>query len=372
MTGTPPVPAALPQPLLEAVHALPLPEHRRAALAAATDAHLLLDAAVDLGDTDPDGARALLDALRAHAPQEAHRQYATHALAALLRRRGDADTADRLITDLLDSGRLDRVLALLLAEEFAADGALERALNCYNIACRSILSGPAETVADLNRIGLLPLLGRAAVRERLGLTPDGHDLAAREADRHLPDAAAELRRLAGDPAAPDLPFPETFPEGFPEAFSGGSGGFPEDTGAARSIPETVRENHAFFPHPALDEARERGLLPAADAAATAASGADAADPAAHHHTIERTLRAQARGFPDVHLGTIAVTPAEVADFAAEHGLDPADPGTLRAWVSAVPAPDSPQVAPWPPERNQPCWCGSGRKYKKCCGSASLR
>jgi len=23
---------------------------------------------------------------------------------------------------------------------------------------------------------------------------------------------------------------------------------------------------------------------------------------------------------------------------------------------------------WPPPRNQPCWCGSGTKYKKCCGS----
>jgi uncharacterized protein YecA (UPF0149 family) len=22
---------------------------------------------------------------------------------------------------------------------------------------------------------------------------------------------------------------------------------------------------------------------------------------------------------------------------------------------------------WPPGRNEPCWCGSGKKYKKCCG-----
>jgi len=22
----------------------------------------------------------------------------------------------------------------------------------------------------------------------------------------------------------------------------------------------------------------------------------------------------------------------------------------------------------PPSRNQPCWCGSGTKYKKCCGA----
>lgn len=24
---------------------------------------------------------------------------------------------------------------------------------------------------------------------------------------------------------------------------------------------------------------------------------------------------------------------------------------------------------WPPGRNEPCWCGSGRKYKRCCGLA---
>lgn len=23
---------------------------------------------------------------------------------------------------------------------------------------------------------------------------------------------------------------------------------------------------------------------------------------------------------------------------------------------------------WPPERNETCWCGSGRKYKACCGT----
>jgi len=27
--------------------------------------------------------------------------------------------------------------------------------------------------------------------------------------------------------------------------------------------------------------------------------------------------------------------------------------------------------PWPPERNQACWCGSDKKYKKCCGMGGL-
>ncbi|WP_370013527.1 SEC-C metal-binding domain-containing protein [Nocardiopsis sp. Huas11] len=30
------------------------------------------------------------------------------------------------------------------------------------------------------------------------------------------------------------------------------------------------------------------------------------------------------------------------------------------------------MIPWPPGRNQPCWCDAGRKYKKCCGSPAHR
>ncbi len=29
-----------------------------------------------------------------------------------------------------------------------------------------------------------------------------------------------------------------------------------------------------------------------------------------------------------------------------------------------------RAIPWPPGRNQVCWCGSGIKYKKCCGAAA--
>jgi uncharacterized protein YecA (UPF0149 family) len=25
--------------------------------------------------------------------------------------------------------------------------------------------------------------------------------------------------------------------------------------------------------------------------------------------------------------------------------------------------------PWPPGRNDACWCRSGRKYKRCCGAS---
>ena len=32
---------------------------------------------------------------------------------------------------------------------------------------------------------------------------------------------------------------------------------------------------------------------------------------------------------------------------------------------------APRVAPWKPGRNQDCPCGSGRKFKRCCGKARV-
>ncbi|WP_344437186.1 SEC-C metal-binding domain-containing protein [Actinomadura bangladeshensis] len=43
----------------------------------------------------------------------------------------------------------------------------------------------------------------------------------------------------------------------------------------------------------------------------------------------------------------------------------------RAFAEGLVHGTAPTLA-WPPERNAPCWCGSGRKYKKCCGSPTDR
>jgi tetratricopeptide (TPR) repeat protein len=67
----------------------------------------------------------------------------------------------------------------------------------------------------------------------------------------------------------------------------------------------------------------------------------------------------------------AVAPFLVDEYAAwceEHGEEPED---ARAGYAAdrFAAGDA---IPWPPARNAPCWCGSQRKYKKCCGAAVAR
>jgi len=53
----------------------------------------------------------------------------------------------------------------------------------------------------------------------------------------------------------------------------------------------------------------------------------------------------------------------------ESGYDPAD---RRSRASFMLADERRAVAEqrWPPGRNEPCWCGSERKYKRCCGGVS--
>jgi tetratricopeptide (TPR) repeat protein len=67
----------------------------------------------------------------------------------------------------------------------------------------------------------------------------------------------------------------------------------------------------------------------------------------------------------------AVAPIIVEDFVAWCAEHDEDPEEARASY-AVHLTTEGEVIAWPPGRNEPCWCGSGRKYKKCCGPAPAR
>lgn len=63
-----------------------------------------------------------------------------------------------------------------------------------------------------------------------------------------------------------------------------------------------------------------------------------------------------------------IVPLDVAGlvaFARREGRDPGSRATRLAYSDSLA--DDRDVT-WPPERNAACWCGSGRKYKKCCGT----
>jgi tetratricopeptide (TPR) repeat protein len=83
--------------------------------------------------------------------------------------------------------------------------------------------------------------------------------------------------------------------------------------------------------------------------------------------MERRLR-ELRETGAARLLIAPLRAAELDQWVADHEPDEDDPAQLRARYAADLGRDPSRTIPWPPGRNEPCWCGSGRKYKKCCGA----
>jgi len=89
------------------------------------------------------------------------------------------------------------------------------------------------------------------------------------------------------------------------------------------------------------------------------------DHADHRRRVERTLRELSdEGVPHLAVGHATLAGLEEN---AENGA--ASPDTLSAYAAELTR--TGRTTNWPPPRNGPCWCGSGRKYKKCCGNPAL-
>jgi hypothetical protein len=91
---------------------------------------------------------------------------------------------------------------------------------------------------------------------------------------------------------------------------------------------------------------------------------DFADPQAYARRLERQLRDLDRAIER----RPALAPIDVGDlvsWAAAEGYDPAS-GQARS-IYAAELHRTGRASHWPPGRNDPCWCESGQKYKRCCG-----
>jgi tetratricopeptide (TPR) repeat protein len=87
--------------------------------------------------------------------------------------------------------------------------------------------------------------------------------------------------------------------------------------------------------------------------------------AAYSHEIEARMKRIARAMPGQPLH---VSPLTVDALIAHAALEDQNPGTAEARASyAAEVVRTAAARAWPPGRNDPCWCGSGRKYKQCCG-----
>lgn len=86
--------------------------------------------------------------------------------------------------------------------------------------------------------------------------------------------------------------------------------------------------------------------------------------------MERSLRSR-RADGDGPFVVVTVDIEHYARWCEEKGYHPAD---RRSRGSYIDLDEREAVAEqrWPPGRNEPCWCGSERKYKRCCGSLPAR
>ncbi|AEV71543.1 SEC-C motif domain protein [Mycolicibacterium rhodesiae NBB3] len=70
-------------------------------------------------------------------------------------------------------------------------------------------------------------------------------------------------------------------------------------------------------------------------------------------------------------GGLVIAPVRVAPFTAwcaERRYQPDSAESRAEYAAHLARTADPALIAWPPDRNQPCWCGSGRKYKKCCAA----
>jgi uncharacterized protein YecA (UPF0149 family) len=72
------------------------------------------------------------------------------------------------------------------------------------------------------------------------------------------------------------------------------------------------------------------------------------------------------------LSVVAVRSAEFHRWVADNAPEERDPSQLRDRNAADVARDPSRTIAWPPGRNDPCWSGSGRKYKRCCGAHGVQ
>jgi uncharacterized protein YecA (UPF0149 family) len=70
-----------------------------------------------------------------------------------------------------------------------------------------------------------------------------------------------------------------------------------------------------------------------------------------------------------HDGQVAVGLGSLEDylqFAQSRGVESPDASTRGMYGAHLAY--TGRFVPWPPRRNDRCWCGSGLKYKRCCGA----
>lgn len=216
------------------------------------------------------------------------------------------------------------------AELLEERGELAESLVWYTMVTERFTPEEMATLGE--DVGWASLAGmlvrsRRGVRKGMGLPPD-------ETDRLVP-AEEEIRELFA------RPFPST-----EEAM--------DTMRAHRGVPTEVRT--LFWPRSEFDAARERWP--------------DAIDQGVSQAQYYRDLQAKLDAMASEGARRVSAVHCSVDSFAVYLGTAgdrPLDSSAARRDYLDARYSEG-HYRQWPPPRNQPCWCGSGTKYKKCCGA----
>ncbi len=118
---------------------------------------------------------------------------------------------------------------------------------------------------------------------------------------------------------------------------------------------------SWFPADEYDEALAR--WPVLTEPGEAAAGGRS------HAEYCRAMQVKLAEATEAGMARVSIAPIRVGALLAWCAERGENPGEARAAYAADLARTRPeQLISWPPGRNEPCWCGSARKYKKCCGA----
>jgi hypothetical protein len=294
------------------------------------DALRCAEAAVADGGETMVGAHAvLIDVLLARDELDRARACA-HELRSLLAADDASDTAPEYV-----------------AEAFEEAGLLQEAHRWFNLATREVDPDSVEVSLAGE---LTALFGRRRVRQRLGLAEDRLDQAAERARQRI------LPGLGGGASAAADAVMDVGDDLYDEVDNEVDDGVDDMEDLLDAMPAGRIGRLAVLHWPAGEFERFVERWP------DLAEGYGG-DPEGHRRQTEEELRELSlRGAPvAVALGDLD----EYLAFAADRGVDPMQ-GTSRARYAAEIG-RTERVVTWPPGRNEPCWCGSGMKYKRCCG-----
>lgn len=273
---------------------------------------------------EPDRAIALWRELIEAGGEDAG--YARHGLVELYFEQGrDPEAWEQLLS--LEDDAVHGGPAGLIAELLAERGDDEAALSWYN---KAIAALDADQVAAIGTPGDGPsvhaplFFGRQECRRRLGLPTDEWDRVADVAEQNR----LEFVRLL------------------------------EEGARASTRPGPAETTMLVWQRDELRQAARRW------------PSVFRQDTIGHHAEVQRRMQTITEREGRAKITLILGSADGFATYLEETGEDPADEKVRLAYAERAHAQG--RRLSWPPGRNEPCWCGSTRKYKKCCGDPRNR